>query len=289
MEHGKHFKQVTPSQDVQKMHRDFLSRPSQANGRKSHKEKRRAGEAEAPYRAAMLELLSKQGNLKPPSTPQARLQPLTRPSPLFQPRTLPPLGSFTGWVDLPTTQTTSNNAWGESSTDSVYVEVNAGMEEGQGGSAQIFGYVGQYFVPATASPVGTLVQASAIMLVGCAEAWTTTNIFPFTWDSASLDLWVNLIILVYNSDWSQNLQTIGSAQATIYNNSSNSGSSNWTLPDPFTRQVGLNVSTVLESNSNFGVFAQVFASASAAGASTGALVPGSSATAWMRATLQSST
>jgi hypothetical protein len=284
---AKLFKPVVPDANIQAANRKALSTLLRGEHQRMEKmaEVRRA--AEAPYRAAMLELLTKQGGLKPPAS-----IPAVAPAP--RPAARPPLlprstvsSTYTGWIDPPSTSTTSNNAGGEVGNGTVYIDVNAGTEEGQGGSVAVWGYVGQYFTSnSPTNGVGCLVQANVDVNIGCSPAWTTTNLWFLSSDSAVLNLWVNLIFLIYDQSWTQ-INSCSSQPVTVYSVNTTNGSYGWTLPDPLTQQNSLSLSTVLAANSNCGIFLQVFGSASASGASTGSWVPGSVATAWMRAIIQS--
>lgn len=291
----KHFTMSAPDQNIQNVHRGHIAKAYENERQRILKIEKERRDTLAQYQVAMIEMLKKQGGLKnipsknheSASAEFKRSKEQAKSQMMLHPR-MASATPFVGWVGLsPTTSSPSNSAWGEFNGDSVYLQVGAGMEEQEGGSATAWGYVGQYF--ATNSPanqVAVLVKANASTLVGFSPQWTTTNIWPFTSDTATLNLWVNLICMVYDTNWNF-LNTISSPPASIYSTNSDAGSFGWVLPQPSSQSFQLSLESIVAANNNLGVFVQFFATASADGASTGALDPGSSAFAWLRGMVQS--
>jgi hypothetical protein len=290
---SEYFTAVVPSEKVLNRDREFLSKRAAAEFKRRAEIDKARRETQALYNGAFTEMLTKQGNLKVPATrgataagKQRRAEQPGKAEPLLvRPRNLISVTSpYVGWVDLyPTGATPGNDAGASGSFDgrnSISLDVAAGQNELQGGSASAYGYIGQYFSASGVQPSGLFgtgtVSISANPWVSCNPVWTTTNIWPFTWDTAVLTTYVNIWYPIYDADWNF-LGAVSSPQVSIYDVSSAGGSYGIVVPDPFAQNYALSTSYGILPTWNIGVFVQLYAYASGAGASTGSWVPGSEA------------
>ncbi len=291
---SEYFTSVVPGEKVLNRDREYLSKRGAAEFKRRAEIDKARRETQALYNGAFIEMLTKQGNLKVPNTRSADAASKQRrgeqhgnagPLPL-RPRNLISVTSpYVGWVDLyPSTGATPGNDGSASGSfdgrNSLSLYVEAGQNELQGGSASAYGYIGQYFAASDVQPSGLLgtgtVSISANPWVSCNPVWTTTNIWPFTWDTAVLTTYVNIWYPIYDADWNF-LGAVSSPQVPIYDVSSASGSYGIALPDPFAQNYALSTSYGILPTWNIGVFVQIYAYVSGSGASTGSWVPGSEA------------
>src|SRR5580658_5870051 len=165
----KDFRRSCPDQRTQQIHREQLALSSVAAARKMEALARAKREAQAPYVNTLLKLLASHSDLKPapiskpkPGDAERRLSGLRTPNPPRLRRRIFRNGSFhivdiatdespfVAWVGSGPPQSPTNDASAGGSLngpDGVNLWVEAGLEEGSGGSAEAWGYVGQYFTP----------------------------------------------------------------------------------------------------------------------------------------------
>lgn len=287
-------KVVTPPSDVVTRDRNHLARLHAAQSKKIADFYRFQREGRAAFRDATMRLLTKRDS-QPPQERKFEFgnrdsksqQRLAARLPLHSLNTLN--GDFAGWVVGEAASPGNNASSGGSfnqETGELNLDLSAGMNSQQGGSTTVWGYIGQYFQAADlpSSYSGLTINATLSAVID--PAWTITNYCTVFSENADLTAWVFVICQEFDDEWNL-IQTLGSPTQQIYsNNNPDSGSYNWPGPDPESTMLWpLSFAPSVSAGSNLGVFVCLKAMGSAAGASTGALVPGSELTAQMWANL----
>jgi hypothetical protein len=293
------FKAVSPSEKVIEQYRNHLASLHAARAKKMAEHEKWQREGRAAFRDSVMKLLMKRDfkspqerkfefgsrKLKSAHEETARVAKL-------HPRGMPQNGPYSGWVvgedASPSNNASSGGSFNQKSQ--VAMSLAAGMNEQQGGSTTVWGYVGQYIqqadLPQNEDSVQLTVNTSCSIVIN--PSWTITNYCSTFSENATLIVWLNIICQEWDSSWENYLGTLQSPNQQIYTNQSpDSGSYNWGSDEPSTQLVlPVSFSPTISTDSNLGIFVCLSAWASAAGESTGALVPGSEIMADVTGTLE---
>ncbi len=304
------FKRNLPSEKIQARHRAEFHEKNKTQFRKLVEHISQLRKERAPYQKALIDFFNKEklfNHLPPlpkpdPKGAKQRFNSLKAPNPPRLKQRIFKHGSiqlvdlpnenapFVGWIDSSVSGLSPTNdadGWG---TYNNYDSVNMGISAGEGlngnpqsgGSAACWGYIGEYFTPSDPCPdvevIEAQIQFSASTAIYCNPYWTTTfdPFFPAT-DYAKLTINVNLMCMIYDSNWILT-NTMESPPFNIIN-----PVDQYTGSDDY-GGIGFNLSPQLgpltvpvSLNNNYGFFVQFFMYASGNGESTGSWVPGSNA------------
>jgi hypothetical protein len=311
------FRRNMPTPEVQAAHRAILHKQHVAQFDKHVEAVQRARKQREPYRKALLKLLEKNELLHelptPPKPDPHRAKKLSQSwaapeIPRLKKRVfrngsihlidVPSADApFVGWIDPSPSASATNDAAGGgeyNGTDGFSMNISAG--EGlngnlqSGGSASCWAYVGEYFTPSDPCPNVETIEAalwfSASPNIYCNPYWTATfdPFFPLT-DYADLTITVNLICMIYDTNWNYQ-STLNTPPLNIIPPVNTfEGSSPYDLDGFNTNPSLLPLFVPVNLNNNYGFFVQFYMFASGNGESTGALDPGSNADAQLNATV----